>query len=100
MAASTSLQYTFSPPRSTMSLARSTMNTNPSSSMGAMSPVLNHPSRLRAGVAPVADRVGGCLRTIEVTLDDDRPAHTQLPDDIGAGGQIVAIVVDQLGVER
>jgi hypothetical protein len=34
-----------------MSLARSTMNTNPSSSIRAMSPVLNQPSRIASAVA-------------------------------------------------
>ena len=51
MAASTSEQYTFSPPRSTMSLARSTMNTNPSSSTRAMSPVWNQPFGMPSAVA-------------------------------------------------
>ena len=66
------------------------MKTNPSSSMRAMSPVLNH----------LADRVGGRLGSVEVALDDDRAAHTQLADGVGSRRQLVAVLVDQLGVER
>ena len=50
-AASTSTQYTFSPPRMTMSLARSTMKTKPSSSMRATSPECSQPSVNAAAVA-------------------------------------------------
>ena len=50
-AASTSTQYTFSPPRMIMSLARSTMYTKPSSSRRATSPECSHPSVKLAAVA-------------------------------------------------
>jgi hypothetical protein len=74
-----------------MSLARSTMKTKPSSSMRAMSPVLNQPS---------TDGLGRGLGPVEVALDDDRAAHAQLADGVGAGRQVVAGLVDQLGLER
>ena len=53
-----------------------------------------------AGVEPaVADRVGGGLGPVEVALDHDGAAHAQLADGVGTGGQVVALVVDELGVE-
>ena len=73
-----------------MSLARSTMNTKPSSSMRAMSPVLNQPS---------TDRLGGGVGAVEVALDDVGAAHAQLADRVRAGRQVVAVLVDELGVE-
>ena len=73
-----------------MSLARSTMNTKPSSSMRAMSPVLNQPS---------TDRLGRRVRPVEVALDDVGAAHAELADGVRAGRQVVAVVVDELGVE-
>ena len=70
-AASTSTQYTFSPPRITMSLARSTMYTKPSSSMRATSPVWSQPS---VNVAV------GRLGLVPVALHDVRALDPQLAD--------------------
>ena len=54
-----------------------------------------------AGVEPaVADRVGGGLRPVQVALDHDRAAHAQLADRVGRRRDVVAELVDQLGVER
>ena len=69
---STSTQYTFSPPRLIMSLARSTTRTRPSSTR-ARSPVCSHPStnvgRRRVRLVPVA-------------VDDVGPAHQELADAV------------------
>ena len=56
-----------------------------------MSPVLNQPS---------LDALGGGVGPVQVALDDDRPAHAELPDGVRPGGEVGAVVVDELGVER
>jgi hypothetical protein len=69
--ASISTQYTFSPPRISMSLARSTMYTNPSSSRRATSPVCK---------PTVAEGLGRGLRLSPVALHHVGPFDPQLAD--------------------